>query len=69
MVFCCVVELIDNRLTYHENTAMQNVALCQEQKEEKGQNDQEKHEIQRRKLFNCIEKRSINMGKNALLRN
>lgn len=30
--FCCVIELIDNRLPYHQNTAMQNVALYQEKK-------------------------------------
>lgn len=35
MVFCCFVVLIDNTLTYHENTAMQNGALCQEKKKKK----------------------------------
>lgn len=35
MFFCCVVELIDNRLAYHDNTAKQNVALCQEKKKKK----------------------------------
>lgn len=39
MVFCCVIELINNRLTYHENAAMQSVALCQGEKKKRKKKD------------------------------